>query len=92
MTYSLEATNRFKKQANKLFKGGKDKQKLKRIIEILVSGIPIPKSYRDHQLKGNLSGRQELHIEYDWLLIYMVNHETKRIILDQTGTHADLFN
>jgi len=38
---------------------------------------------------GNWQGRRECHVESDWLLIYKV--EESRIILERSGTHADLF-
>ena len=30
--------------------------------------------YRDHALTGNYVGFRECHIQPDWLLIYMINH------------------
>ena len=44
--------------------------------------------YRDHQLKGNMRGFRELHIQGDWLLVYRV--EGERVILARTGTHDGL--
>ena len=44
---------------------------------------------RDHTLKGNYVGRRECHLEPDWLLIYKV--EERDLILERTGSHADLF-
>jgi len=42
-----------------------------------------------HRLTGNYTGRQECHLESDWLLIYKV--EKDRIIFERMGTHSDLF-
>ena len=44
--------------------------------------------YRDHQLKGNMRGFRELHIQGDWLLVYRGGGE--RVILARTGTHDGL--
>lgn len=44
--------------------------------------------YRDHQLKGNLRGFRELHIQGDWLLVYRV--EGEHVALARTGTHDGL--
>ena len=44
--------------------------------------------YRDHQLKGNLRGFRELHIQGDWLLVYRV--EGEHVTLARTGTHDGL--
>ena len=44
--------------------------------------------YGDHQLKGNLRGFRELHIQGDWLLVYRV--EGEHVTLARTGTHDGL--
>jgi mRNA interferase YafQ len=46
-------------------KQGKDISLLDKIIPILLSGKKLPRKYKDHQLKGNLSKFRELHIQPD---------------------------
>lgn len=41
------------------------------------------------QLSGNFSRYSECHITPDWLLIY--KQTDTELLLDRTGTHADLF-
>jgi mRNA interferase YafQ len=68
---------------------GKNAQKLKAILSVLINEEPLAERQHDHALAGNRSGRRECHIEPDWLLIYkLLNDE---IIFERTGTHADLF-
>lgn len=82
-------TSQFKKDLKRTKKRGKDLQKLKQIIEWVISGNPLPEKYRDHALTGNWSGSRDCHIEPDWILIYRINDNS--LYLERTGTHSDLF-
>jgi mRNA interferase YafQ len=82
-------TNSFAKDIKLAQKRGKNIDKLKKIIELLVNKEPIPPKFRDHNLVGNFIGRRECHIEPDWLLIYKIDKD--EIIFERTGTHSDLF-
>lgn len=62
---------------------------LQQTIDTLRIPAPLPAKNRDHNLSGNYSRYRECHIEPDWLLIYKQT-ETE-LLLDRTGTHADLF-
>lgn len=82
-------TNSFAKDIKLAQKRGKNIDKLKKIIELLVNKEPIPPKFRDHNLVGNFIGRRECHIGPDWLLIYKIDKD--EIIFERTGTHSDLF-
>ena len=71
-------------------KRGKDMEKLKTVLSLLIDGKPLPESFRDHPLKGEWVGFRDLHIEPDWLLLYAV--EGNELRLARTGTHADVFD
>lgn len=88
----LEAvyTKQFEKDIKLARRRGKDLQKLKSVMQYLLTQTSLPIQYRDHSLIGNYKGRRECHIESDWLLIYLPS--TVEIIFERTGTHADLFN
>jgi len=89
MTLKPCTTTKFDKEVDIARKRGKDMSKLGDIVRKLVDEVPLEKKYRNHQLKGNFSGRWECHIEPDWLLVYC---KTKtEIIFERTGTHSDLF-
>ena len=68
---------------------GKDKTKIRYLIEQLLQQNPLPLKYKDHLLVGKWQGFRECHIEPDWLLIYKV--EGNELLLADTGSHADLF-
>lgn len=79
----------FEKELKKQKKRGKDLNKLKQILLLIVNRADIPRKYRNHKLVGNYKDRWECHIEPDWLLIYKLN--SKELILERTGSHSDLF-
>jgi mRNA interferase YafQ len=86
----LASSGRFKRDVKRAAKRGKDMQKLREVIDLLLAETPLPTRYRDHPLKGNWIGWRDLHIEPDWLLIYRIANE--RLELAASGTHADLFD
>ena len=65
-------------------------EKLRTVLSLLIGGVSLPDSYRDHPLKGEWKGFRDLHVEPDWLLPYRV--EANDLQLARTGTHADLFD
>jgi mRNA interferase YafQ len=83
------ASGRFKRDAKRAAKRGKDMTKLREVIDLLLAEQALPASYRDHPLKGPWKGWRDLHLEPDWLLLYRI--EGDRLELAATGTHADLF-
>jgi len=83
-------SGRFKRDVRRAQRRGKEMDKLKAVLSLLVEEKPLPASYRDHPLKGDWHGFRDLHIEPDWLLLYRV--EGKELQLARTGTHADLFD
>jgi len=90
MVYKLVLSNSFKKDYKLIKKQGKDISLLDKIIPILLSGKKLPRQYKDHQLKGNLSKFRELHIQPDWLLIYTKNDTELILTLSRTGSHSEL--
>lgn len=82
-------SGRFKKDVKLLQKRGKNMDKLKTAITLLLNESELPPKYLDHSLKGDWKGWRDLHLEPDWLLIYKpLNNEIR---FERTGTHADLF-
>ena len=79
----------FEKDARLARKRGKDLNKLKEVIQLLVAEQSLPLKYRDHALVGKYAHHRECHIEPNWLLIY--KQEGNTLILERIGTHADLF-
>ena len=86
---NLAQTKQFKKDVKRMRKRGKDLEKIKAVIDLLIAGEPLPPKNRDHKLGGNWFGRRDCHIEPDWLLIYKLTED--ELLLERTGTHSDLF-
>ncbi|HUT37509.1 MAG TPA: type II toxin-antitoxin system YafQ family toxin [Planctomycetota bacterium] len=82
-------TRQFGRDVKRLQKRGKDMEKLKAIVCLLLAEEPLDPLRRDHKLVGGYQGRRECHIEPDWLLIY--KREANAIVFERSGTHADLF-
>ena len=89
--YKIEYSNRFKRDWKVAQKRNYPMLEIKQVIKILASGEDIPEKYKNHQLKGSLRNKWDLHIRPDWILLYTKDDVTKIIKLVRTGTHADLF-
>jgi len=85
-------TKQFDRDLKRVLKRGKDKKKIKNIIQRLINEEILQAQYRDHKLSGNYKGRRECHIEPDWLLIYIVDKINQEILFERTGSHPDLFH
>jgi mRNA interferase YafQ len=82
-------STQFHCDVKRLQKRGKDLEKLKTLIELLLAGQPLPLQYKDHPLKLNWAGYRDAHVEPDWVLIYSATD--KQVHLERTGTHEELF-
>ena len=82
-------TEQSKRDVKLAEKRGKDMSKLRGVIELLLTGEPLPRELGDHPLKGEWKPSHDLHIEPDWILIYRVDGEAA--CFERTGTHSDLF-
>jgi mRNA interferase YafQ len=71
-------------------KRGKDMDKLKTALLLLIEVRPRPPEYGDHPLKGDWKGFRDLHIEPDWLLLYRI--EGAELQLARTGSHMRIFS
>mgnify|MGYP001593303687 FL=1 len=82
-------SSQFKRDVKAAEKRGKDMDKLRALLVLLINGKPLSPKYLDHPLKGNWKGYRDSHIEPDWLLIYRVAGGD--LHLARTGSHADIF-
>jgi mRNA interferase YafQ len=82
-------TGQFKRDVKRMEKRGKEMEKLRAVIRLLLADVPLPRELADHPLKGEWRLSRDLHLEPDWLLIYGVEGNTVRF--ERTGTHADIF-
>lgn len=85
-----EYSGQFRRDVKQAQKRGKDMDKLKTLLGLLIEGQPLPTACHDHPLKGDWRGWRDAHIEPDWLLIYKVMGDVVRF--ERTGRHTDLFD
>lgn len=89
--YIPRFSTRFKKDLKLMKKRGKDVELLKIALSILLEKESLPHTYKDHALIGEWTGCRDVHIEFDWVLIYEIDEEENSITFWRTGTHSDLF-
>ena len=90
--YTVKYTSRFKKEAKRAEKQGKNMALLKTTAALLSSGEPLPPKFKDHALTGNWEGYRECHLSPDWLLIYLIENDDLVLTLNRTGSHAEIYN
>ena len=83
-------SGQFKRDLKVIQKRGKNMNKIKTVMRLLIEEQFLPASYKDHPLKGPWSSFRETHIESDWLLIYKIVGDNIRF--ERTGRHSDLFD
>ena len=79
----------FRRDVKLAQKRGKDMEKLREVIRLLIASNPLPARCKDHALSGEWKHFRDCHIEPDWLLIYKIDGNDLHLV--RTGTHADLF-
>jgi len=84
-------TGHFKKDRKLMNKRNRDMDKLTDVLSLLINEQPILPKHENHPLHGKYQGKMECHVEPDWLLIYRIDKENRRVIFYRTGTHSDLF-
>jgi mRNA interferase YafQ len=97
MTIKILSTNKFDKEFKLMLKRGKNRKKLDEFIGLIEDGLNsciehyliLPDKYRLHKLSGNYQNLWECHLEPDWLIVFDLNDHT--LILENTGSHSDLF-
>ncbi|MDR2927167.1 MAG: type II toxin-antitoxin system YafQ family toxin [Cytophagaceae bacterium] len=89
--YTVDYTNRFKRQAKLLQKRGYNMDLLNDAIKMLMNTGALPVQYKPHKLSGNYAGCWECHIKPDWLMIWEQNDSELILLFLNTGTHSDLF-
>ncbi|MDR2926120.1 MAG: type II toxin-antitoxin system YafQ family toxin [Azoarcus sp.] len=83
-------SGQFKRDVKQAQRRGKDMDRLKTLLTLLIEGQPLPAPYLDYPLKDGWRSFRDAHIEPDWLLIYKIEGDVVRF--ERTGRHADLFN
>ena len=58
----LQVTAQFRKDYKRAKKRGYPMEKLKAVLDMLLSEQPLDEKYRDHALSGNMTRYRECHI------------------------------
>jgi len=89
MTYEIIATNRFKKERLRL--SGEVILLVDEVVFRLANGESLEAKFKDHRLKGDLSGVRECHVKPDILLLYELNKNKLILTCLRVGSHAEIF-
>ncbi|MDR1974150.1 MAG: type II toxin-antitoxin system YafQ family toxin [Bacteroidales bacterium] len=89
--YSLDFTNKFKKDVKLANKRNLNLSLLEVAIDILQREGVLPPEYKAHPLKGKYNGIMECHIQPDWLLLWKQDNKKLTLLMMSTGTHSDMF-
>ena len=91
--YKIYTTKKYDKDFKRIISNPKLIAELEDVVDLLATNdVPLPKKYKDHQLKGNFSDFRECHIRPDWLLVYKKTKKDLILALVRTGSHAHIFN
>ena len=91
MPYKIRQAKQFKKDLKRILHNTKLLGELNNVISKLKNGEVLPPKYKNHELKGNLSGRYECHISPDTLLMYRYVENELLLVLLRVGSHSELF-
>ncbi|MDR2423602.1 MAG: type II toxin-antitoxin system YafQ family toxin [Prevotellaceae bacterium] len=93
--YSIDVTNRFRKNVKLCHSRNLDLELLESVIYTLAQGKQLEPKHFLHSLKGFESRQNEkimeCHIQPDWILVWIQNDTGLTLLLTDTGTHSDLF-
>lgn len=82
----IRQSHEFEQDLRRLKKEGNDLEDLMATIRVLqaMDQEPLPQEFIDahnvHALRGEWAGHDELHIEGDWLLIYIPGKTVLRLV------------
>ena len=91
MKRKLKESGQYRRDIKRAIRRGLNLNLLDEVVELLREDKTLPRKYNDHALKGNWIGFRECHIAPDWLLVYRYEQDVLILVLQRTGTHADLF-
>ncbi|MCM1519818.1 MAG: type II toxin-antitoxin system YafQ family toxin [Lachnoclostridium sp.] len=92
--YTIEVSNRFKKDFKLCIKRGLPIEKIQEAMHLLQETGSLPPEYKPHKLSGKYAGKWECHINghnSDWLMVWEQNDNTLTLLFLRTGSHSDIF-
>jgi YafQ family addiction module toxin component len=93
LSYIILLGKRYRKQLRTLARSGvlKDVEKLNQIVDLLKEDKELHISFRDHPLRGNMTGLREFHLAGDIVVTYEVDRELRAVTLVAIGSHSQIF-
>ena len=88
---SIKYVTQFKKDLKRYQHQNSILQELNDILKLLLAEKTLPESYRDHPLVGGYVGMRECHVKADVLLVYWIDVENQKLVLERLGSHSELF-
>lgn len=88
---SIKYVTRFKKDLKRYQHQISILRELNDVLKLLLEEKALPAKYYDHTLSGGYVHMRECHVKPDVLLIYWVDVENKKLIVERLGSHSELF-
>lgn len=88
---SIKYVTRFKKDLKRFQYQTSILHELNDVLKLLLAEKALPKKYHDHSLSGGYVGMRECHVKPDVLLVYWVDVENKKLVVERLGSHSELF-
>lgn len=92
ISLKIKTTHQFEKDLKLVLKQGKDINKFYKVVHLLMNKETIPEVYKDHRLNNDekFKNCRELHIEFDWILVYKIHNDELILSLLRTGSHSNV--
>lgn len=88
---SIKYVTKFKKDLKRYQYQISILQDLNDILKLLLAEKMLPEKHRDHPLSGGYDGMRECHVKPDVLLVYWIDVENKKLVVERLGSHSELF-
>jgi mRNA interferase YafQ len=88
---SIKYVTKFKKDLKRYQHQTSILRELNDVLKLLLAEKTLPEKYHDHSLSGGYVGMRECHVKPDVLLVYWVDLENKKLVVERLGSHSELF-
>lgn len=88
---SIRYVTSFKKDLKRYQHQNSILKELNSVLKLWLEQKGLPQKYRDHHLSGGYVGMRECHIRPDVLLVYWIDVQNQKLVLERLGSHSELF-
>ncbi len=82
-------SKQFKKDYARRIQGTRMEAEFEELLDMLLSGTPLPRNYHDHALAGEWKGYRDCHLRGDMVVIYRIADDMLYFV--RINTHSELF-